>query len=255
MAPQTRYARCGELSIAYKVIGDGPRDIIIVPGWVSHVELLWTDPGFHRFMQDLTDFARVFIYDKRGTGLSDPIPAPPSLDERMDDIRAVLDAAGSERATLFGISEGGPISALFAATHPERTEGLIVYGSLVCGPYDPEAPAAERWGPMLEHIKGTIDRWGEGETVGWSVPSFDSPVARRMAGLPERAAMSPAMARANMAANFEKCDVRPILPSVRVPTLVLHRRDDPIPIDHGRYYAEHIPDARLAELEGADHVP
>ena len=133
----------------------------------------------------------------------------------------------------------------------------MVYGALVRGPYDPDAPAAERWGPMLEHIKGTIDRWGEqGETVGWwQAPSVDSPVARRMAGLLERAAMSPAMARANMAANFEKCDVRPILPSVRVPTLVLHRRDDPIPIDHGRYYAEHIPDARLAELEGADHVP
>jgi pimeloyl-ACP methyl ester carboxylesterase len=109
-------------------------------------------------MQDLTDFARVFIYDKRGTGLSDPISAAPSLDERMDDIHAVLDAAGSECATLFGISEGGPISALFAATHPARTEGLIVYGSPACGPYDPEAPAAERWAPMLEHIKGTTRR-------------------------------------------------------------------------------------------------
>jgi pimeloyl-ACP methyl ester carboxylesterase len=111
MPAQTHYAPCGQLSIAYQVIGDGPRDLIIVPGWLWHIELLWNDPGYHRFMRGLTDFARVIVYDKRGTGLSDPIPAAPSLDERMDDVRAVLDAAGSERASLFGISEGGPISA------------------------------------------------------------------------------------------------------------------------------------------------
>jgi pimeloyl-ACP methyl ester carboxylesterase len=255
MPPQTRYARCGELSIAYQVIGDGPRDLIIVPGWLSHIELFWNDPGYHRFMQGLTDFARVITYDKRGTGLSDPIPAAPSLDERMDDVRAVLDAAGSERATVFGFSEGGPISALFAASHPQRTEALIVYGSIVCGPYDVDAPGAEGWRVLFEHVLGTIDRWGEGETLGWAAPSADTPVARRMTGLVERAAMSPAMARANMAANLEKIDVRPILPSVRVPTLVLHRRHDPIPIEHGRYYAEHIPGARLVELEGRDHSP
>jgi class 3 adenylate cyclase len=255
MPPQTRYAPCGELSIAYQVIGDGPRDIVIVPGWLWHIELLWNDPGYHRFMQAVTDFARVIAYDKRGTGMSDPIPAAPSLDERMDDVRAVLDAAGSKRATLFGVSEGGPISALFAASHPERTEGLIVYGSIVCSPYDAEAPAAERWAASLEHVRGTIDRWGEGETVGWAAPSIDSPVTRRAWGLCERAAMSPAMARANMAANIEKIDVRPVLPSVRVPTLVLHRRDDFIPIGQGRYYAEHIPGARMVELEGSDHSP
>jgi class 3 adenylate cyclase len=255
MPPQTRYARSGELSIAYQVIGDGPRDIVIVPGWLWHIELLWNDPGYHQFMQGLTDFARVITYDKRGTGLSDPIPAAPSLDERMDDVRAVLDAADSERASLLGISEGGPISALFAASHPERTERLVLYGSYVCGPYEADAPAAERWATTMGRVLGTIDRWGEGENLGWTAPSTDSPVARRLVGLFERAAMSPAMARSNMEANIEKCDVRPILPSVRVPTLVLHRRDDPIPIDHGRYYAEHIPNARLVELEGSDHTP
>jgi pimeloyl-ACP methyl ester carboxylesterase len=255
MPPQTRYARCGELSIAYQVFGDGPRDLVIVPGWLSHIELFWNDPGYHRFMQGLADFARVITYDKRGTGLSDPIAAAPSLDERMDDVRAVLDAAGSERATVFGFSEGGPISALFAASHPERTESLIVYGSIVCGPYDVDSPGAERWRVLFEHVLGTIDRWGEGETLGWAAPSADTPVARRLTGLVERAAMSPAMARANMAANLEKIDVRPILPSVRVPTLVLHRRGDPIPIEGARYYAEHIPEARLVELEGSDHSP
>jgi pimeloyl-ACP methyl ester carboxylesterase len=126
MPPQTRYARCGELSIAYQVIGDGPRDLVIVPGWLWHIELFWNDPGYRRFIHALTDFARVITYDKRGTGMSDPIPAAPSLDERMDDVRAVLDAVGSERASLFGISEGGNISAVFAASHPERTERLIV---------------------------------------------------------------------------------------------------------------------------------
>jgi pimeloyl-ACP methyl ester carboxylesterase len=254
MPPQTRYAPCGDLSIAYQVIGDGPRDLIIVPGWLWHIELYWNDPGYHRFMQGLTDFARVIAYDKRGTALSDPVPAAPSLDERMDDVRAVLDAVGSERATVFGISEGGSIGALFAATHPDRTEALILYGAPVCGLQE-GAPAAERWGALLKHIRGTIDRWGEGETLGWGAPSIDSPVGRRATGLVERAAMSPAMARANCVANIDRVDVRPILPSVSVPTLVLHRRDDPIPIEHGRYYAEHIPDARLVELEGVDHWP
>jgi pimeloyl-ACP methyl ester carboxylesterase len=255
MPPQTRYAPCGDLSIAYQVVGDGPRDLVIVPGWLWHIELFWNDPGYHQFMQGLTDFARVIAYDKRGTGMSDPISRAPTLDERMDDVRAVLDAVGSERATVFGVSEGGPISALFAAAHPERTEGLIVYGSIVCGANDPNAPGGGKWPAMFARVMATIDRWGEGETIGWAAPSADSPAARRATGLLERAAMSPAMARANMVSNLEHMDVRPVLPTVRVPTLVLHRRDDPMPIEHARYYAEHIPGARLVELEGSDHWP
>jgi class 3 adenylate cyclase len=254
MPPQTRYARCGDLSIAYQVIGDGPRDVVIVPGAVWHIEQLWNDPGYHRFVRGLTDFARVIAYDKRGTGMSDPVPTAPSLDERMDDVLAVLDAAGSERATIFGASEGGPISVLFAASHPERTERLVLYGSFVCGPSHPGCPAAERFAAASEHIMGMLDRWGEGENIEWAAPSIDSPTMRRFAGLLERASMSPAMARANWTANSE-IDVRPILASVGVPTLVLHRRDDTMPIEHGRYYAEHIPGARLVELEGRDHWP
>jgi class 3 adenylate cyclase len=255
MPPETSYARSGDLSIAYQVIGHGPRDLIVVPGWLWHTEFLWNDPGFLRFMRGLSDFARVISYDKRGTGLSDPVASAPSLDERMDDVLAVLDAASSQRASLFGFSEGGPISALFAATHPERTERLIVYGSYVCGPHDPDSPAGERWGATMERVRKTIDRWGEGTTVGWGAPSADSPAMRRLAGLFERAVMSPAMARANFDANVEKCDVRAILPTIRVPTLVLHRRDEGIPIEQGRYYAKHIPDARMVELEGQDHWP
>jgi pimeloyl-ACP methyl ester carboxylesterase/class 3 adenylate cyclase len=254
MPPQTHYARCGELSIAYQVIGDGSRDLVVIPGFVWHIEQLWNDPGYHRLMRGLSDFARVIAYDKRGTGMSDPIVAPPSLDERMDDVVAVLDAAGSERATVFGMSEGGPIGTLFAASHPERTERLIIYGSFVCAMDRPDAPGAERSAARWERIKTVVDHWGEGRNVEWAAPSVDSPTMRRFTGLLERVAMSPAMARANMAANFE-IDIRPVLPSVRVPTLVLHRRDDVIPIEHGRYFAEYIPGARMVELEGPDHWP
>jgi class 3 adenylate cyclase/pimeloyl-ACP methyl ester carboxylesterase len=254
MPPQTHYARCGELSIAYQVIGDGPRDLVIIPGFVWHIEQLWNDPGYHRLMRGLTDFARVIAYDKRGTGMSDPVTAAPSLDERMDDVIAVLDAAGSERATLFGMSEGGPIGTLLAASHPERTERLIIYGSFVCATDRPDAPGFDESARHRERIETVVDHWGEGMNVEWAAPSIDSPTMRRFTGLLERVAMSPAMARANMTANFE-IDVRPVIPSVRVPTLVLHRRDEWIPIEHGRYFAEYIPGARMVELEGPDHWP
>jgi class 3 adenylate cyclase/pimeloyl-ACP methyl ester carboxylesterase len=254
MPPQTRYAPCGDLSIAYQVVGDGPHDLVVVPPFVWHIEQLWNDPGYHRWMRGLTDFARVICYDKRGTGMSDPVAAAPSLDERMDDVLAVLDAAESAHATVFGMSEGGPIGTVFAASHPERTERLIIYGSFACAMDRPDAPGFEKSVTHLERIKGLVDHWGEGRNVEWAAPSVDSPAMRRFTGLLERVAMSPAMARANMAANFE-IDVRPVLPTVRVPTLVLHRRDDTIPIEHGRYFAGHIPGARIVELEGPDHWP
>jgi class 3 adenylate cyclase/pimeloyl-ACP methyl ester carboxylesterase len=254
MPPQTHYAPCGELSIAYQVIGDGPHDLVVVPPFVWHIEQLWNDPGYHRLMRGLTDFARVISYDKRGTGMSDPVTAAPSLDERMDDVIAVLDAAGSERATVFGMSEGGPIGTMCAASHPERTERLILYGSFVCAMDRPDAPGFERSATHWDRIRTVVDHWGEGMNVEWAAPSVDSPTMRRFTGLLERVAMSPAMARANMKANFE-IDVRPVLSSVRVPTLVLHRRDDMIPIEHGRYFTEYIPGARMVELEGPDHWP
>lgn len=254
MPPQTHYAPCGELSIAYQVIGDGPHDLVLVPPYVWHIEQLWNDPGYHQFMRGLTDFARVISYDKRGTGMSDPVPAAPSLDERMDDVIAVLDAAESDRATVFGMSEGGPIGTLLAATHPERTERLMIYGSFVCAIDAPGAPGAERCGSLRELFETVLDHWGEGRNIEWAAPSIDTPAMRRFTGLIERVAMSPAMARANIAANFE-IDIRPVLSSVRVPTLVLHRRDDLIPVEHGRYYAEQISSARMVELEGRDHWP
>jgi class 3 adenylate cyclase/pimeloyl-ACP methyl ester carboxylesterase len=254
MPPQTHYAPCGDLSIAYQVIGDGPHDLVVIPPYVWHIEQLWNDPGYHQFMRGLTDFARVISYDKRGTGMSDPVTAAPSLDERMDDVVAVLDAAGSQRATVFGMSEGGPIGTLLAASHPERTERLITYGSFVCPLDAPGAPGAERCASSRQLLETVLEHWGEGRNIEWAAPSIDTPSMRRFTGLLERVAMSPAMARANIAANFE-IDIRPILSSVRVPTLVLHRRDDFVPVEHGRYYAEHISGARMVELDGRDHWP
>jgi pimeloyl-ACP methyl ester carboxylesterase/class 3 adenylate cyclase len=255
MPPQTHYARCGELSIAYQVFGDGPQDLVVIPGYVWHIEQLWNDPGYHRMMRGLTDFARVITYDKRGTGMSDPVPAAPSLDDRMDDVLAVLDATGSERVTVLGISEGGAIGSMFAASHPERTERLIIYGAFVCGMDRPDAPGAERSAERWRQIRAATDgHWGEGLNLEWAAPSIDTPTMRRAVGLWERLYMSPAMARANVKANFE-IDVRPVLASVRAPTLVLHRGGDTVPIEHGRYYADHIPGARMIELDGRDHWP
>ncbi len=255
MAPQTRYAHCGELSIAYQVFGDGPQDLVVIPGYVWHIEQLWNDPGYHRMMRGLTDFARVITYDKRGTGMSDPVSAAPSLDERMDDVLAVLDATGSQRATVLGISEGGPIGAMFAASHPERTERLIIYGAFVCGMDRPDAPGGERSADRWRQIRDATDgHWGEGVNLAWAAPTIDSPSMRRAVGLWERLYMSPAMARANVKANFE-IDVRPVLSSVQVPTRVLHRGGDAVPIEHGRYFADHIPGARMIELDGRDHWP
>ena len=161
MPPQTRYAHCGDLSIAYQVIGKGPHNLAVVPGFLWPIEQLWGDPGYHRFMQGLSDFARVIVYDKRGSGMSDPVSAAPSLDERMDDLVAVLDAEGWARATVFGVSEGGPISVLFAASHPERVERLVTYGSFVCGLDRADAPGGERSAEHWKRIKAGVDHhWG-----------------------------------------------------------------------------------------------
>ena len=170
--------------------------MVIIPGLIWHIEQLWNDPGYHRLMRGLSDFARVISYDKRGTGMSDPVPAAPSLDERMDDVLAVLDAVGSERATVLGISEGGPIGAVFSASHPERTERLVIYGSFVCALDRADGPGAARYAERWRRIRTDIfEHWGEGLNLAWAAPSRDSPTMRRATGLWERMYMSPAMAR------------------------------------------------------------
>jgi pimeloyl-ACP methyl ester carboxylesterase len=254
--PKTRYARSGDDHIAYQVVGEGP-DLVFMPGWISHVEIAWEVPPLARFLRRLASFSRLIRIDKRGTGMSDPLPQdrPPTLEERMDDVRAVMDAVGSERATLLGISEGGPMNILFAATHPQRTEGLILYGTfarVISGDgysigLDPQ---------LLEQGYLEIEaKWGEGYLADRVGPSLAAdPAMREASARYERMSASPRTAVELLKLN-SAVDVRHVLASIHVPTLVLHRRDERfVPVKNARYLAEHIPGARLVELEGSDHL-
>jgi class 3 adenylate cyclase len=248
VAPRTQYARNGEVSIAYQVMGEGPLDLVIVPGFISHLDLDWTEPLLTRFLRRLASFSRLIRFDKRGTGLSDPVPGIPTLEERMEDVRAVMDSAGSERAALFGYSEGGPMAALFAATYPERTTALIMYGAFANG----KALADEAAKRVLDAID---NHWGEGAIVDVFAPSVaHEEVRRTFTGTYERASASPGMARALVEA-VPETDVTPVLPNIRVPTLILHRRDEVMPVEQAREMGKLIPGARLVELEGVDHLP
>jgi len=244
--PATRYAQSDGLNIAYQVVGDGPIDLVFVPGFVSHLDLQWGDPAIAAFLERLASFARLIIFDKRGTGLSDPAPRPPTLEERMHDVSAVMDAVGSEHAALFGYSEGGMMSMLFAATYPERTDALVLYGAYA----DPDA-TNDGW----RRIRAAIDSWGEGSTLAVLAPSLaDGAIQQRLRGLFERAAASPGMAR-SLVDSASQMDVTDVLPSIRVQTLLVHRRDDVLPIKWSREIASRIPGARLVEQPGSDHMP
>ena len=255
MAPQTRYARSGEVDIAFQVVGDGSFDLVFVPGFISHLDLQWADPRIARFLEKLASFSRLIMFDKRGTGLSDPVAGPASLEDRMDDVRAVMDAAGSERAALLGFSEGGPMSVLFAATYPERTRALILCGTFATGNDDPEQnPGGQRWVDAMGRIRAAAEHWGEGQTLALFAPSADSEWDRIGRGIFERSAASPSMARTLLAMAVDT-DVRELLPTLRVPTLVLHRAEEFVPVENARYMTERISGARLVELPGRDHLP
>jgi len=255
MPPQTRYAKSGEVNIAYQVVGEGPFDLVFVPGFVSHLDLQWADPRIARFLEKLASFSRLIMFDKRGTGLSDPVAGPAPLEDRMDDVRAVMDAAGSERAALLGLSEGGPMSVLFATTYPERTLALILCGTFATGTLDPnDHPAGQRWLDEFRRIQGTLEHWGEGQTLAVMAPSAGSESDRVGRGIFERSAASPQMAR-TLIEMVTETDVRDLLPSIRVPTLVLHREEEFIPVEGARYMAEQIHGARLVVLPGTDHIP
>ena len=258
--PETRYAeRSDGVSIAYQVLGEGPVNLVFCAGFVSHLDLQWTNPGITHFFRRLSSFSRLALYDKAGTGVSDPIPHVPTLEERVDEIRTVMDAAGMERAALFGESEGGPAAALFAANYPQRTAALILYGSLVKGtPTDAElaelgASAAEleaKWSQM----QAVLDNWGQGGTLDLLAPSIaDNRAARLGFATFERAAVSPRMAQ-GLLSSYREIDVTGILDAISAPTLVLHRRDDWIDVRGGRYIAANIEGSRFVELEGTDHA-
>ena len=259
MKPKTRYAKSGDFSIAYQVVGAGPNDLVYVPGWVSNIETAWEDPPVARFLERLSSFSRLILFDKRGTGLSDRVPLKelPTLEQRMDDVRAVMDAAGSERAALFGASEGGVMCALFAATYPERSSALIVYGSYAKGLPEPDYP----WGltereNAEDFLEGLAEIWDDagGLLQIWAPGVADDEGARDRFGRYLRSGASPSAAVALSRMNLE-IDIRHVLPVIRVPTLMLHRTGDGlVSVEAGRHMAEQIPGARFMELPGEDHL-
>jgi pimeloyl-ACP methyl ester carboxylesterase len=256
MEPETRYAVSGDVRVAYQVVGDGPRDLVLAPGYISHLELAWEYPSYERFMRRLASFARVIVFDKRGSGLSDPVPDAATLEERMDDIRAVMDAAGSERADVFGWSEGANMAALFGASRPDRVSALVLFGAYPRGtPTEgyPWAVTQEAWDLTLQEDEE--ESWGQGVSLMTLGPtqSEDEAVVRWW-GRFERQSMSPRMARAALRLCM-KVDIRDVVQSIRVPTLIIHRTDDVVHVEGARWLAEQVPGAQLVELPGDDHWP
>jgi pimeloyl-ACP methyl ester carboxylesterase len=253
--PETRYAKSGDVNIAYQVVGDGPFDLVYVPGWISNIELMWDDPAHAHLLRRLSAFSRVILFDKRGTGLSDPVSVDrlPTLEQRMDDLRAVMDAAGSTSAALFGSSEGGLMSVLFAATYPERTRALValsIYAKRIWSPDYPWAPTPEARAAEIAELERT---WGSEMDISNLAPSADEALKHRAVTYLRRSA-SPGAAVALLRMNTQ-IDVRDVLPTIRVPTLVLQRVDDrDVNVEEARWIARQIPDAKYVELPGDEHL-
>lgn len=256
--PETRYARSGDVNIAYQVVGSGALDLVFVMGWVSHLEYFWREPSFAQFLLRLASFSRLILFDKRGTGLSDRVPVTelPTLEQRMDDVRAVLDAVGSQRAALCGVSEGGPMCSLFAATYPEKTIAVVMIGTYAKRIWAPDYP----WAPTAEHRQEFYEEmqrdWGGPVGLEERAPSVaDDPHFREWWATYLRMGASPGAALALTKMNAD-IDVRHVLASIRVPTLVIHRAGDAcLKVEEGRYVAEQIPGAKYVELPGVDHLP
>ena len=250
MVPKTQYAKSGDIRIAYQVVGEGPFDLVFVPGFISNLDVAWEEPYRARVWSRLAAFARLIMFDKRGTGLSDRAVGVPTLEERMDDVRAVMDAVGSQQAALFGISEGGAMSVLFAATYPERTRALVLYGTY--GHFS-------SWVVPPDMIDAALDRmeknWGTGESIHLFAPSVASDETFKLSWARfERLGASPSAVVALMRMNSE-IDIRPILPSIRVPTFIIHRQGDVrVNVEAGRFMARQIPNAKYLELPGSDHA-
>ena len=253
---ETRYADSAGLKIAFQVFGQGELNLVFIPGWVSNVEHVWTMPEFAEFGTRLARFARVVLLDRRGTGLSDPIVGAPTLEERMEDVRAVMDAVGWQDAVIWGTSEGGQMAMLFAATFPERTRALLLYGTFARAAQSDDYQVGvpnyrhEKWISLVDGL------WGTGELSKAFAPNrANDPAFLKQMGKLERMAMSPGTAKKLFRISYET-DVRHVLPSVRVPTLVLHRLGDQVvSIERSRYIADNIPNAKYVELPGDDHIP
>jgi pimeloyl-ACP methyl ester carboxylesterase len=255
--PRTCYAKSGDISIAYQVTGNGPLDLIVVPGWLSNVDMHWQILGYEEWVARMTSFCRLIVFDKRGSGLSDRDVGESTLEERMDDLRAVLDAAGSERAAVLGFSEGGSLATLFAASYPERIHALILFGTFPRMLAAPDYPEGECTSVPFSDMVRIADReWGEGKTLARISPSLaHAPAAVEFMGRFERASLSPRAARASLKW-ISEIDVRRIACNLHVPTLVMHRANDQlIPAVAGRWLGNNIPGARFVELPGNDHAP
>jgi len=252
-----RFARSGDVNIAYRVVGNGPIDLVYAQGSYTHLDVYWELPAFRHYCERLAEFSRLILFDKRGYGMSDRVPGATTLEERMDDIRAIMDATGSERAAIIGESEGGPLALLFAAAHPERTRALILQGAEVRERTDQEWPWGEATPAEHETSMASLpERWGQGTGIWAIAPSVDGVEwARAWRGRLQLNAATPSAAEAFMRMAFE-IDVREIVPTVNVPTLVVHAAGDRVcHVENGRYLARHIEGARLVELQTDDHVP
>ncbi len=256
MPPETRYARSGEVHIAYQTMGDGPVDVLWVPTWIWQVEHVWEQPWIARMLRRVSGFGRLIMFDRRGTGMSDKVAGAPTLEEQMDDVVAVMDAVGSERAAVVAMFEAGSMACLFAATHPERTRALVLYEAT---PRMTKAPDYD-WPMTREQREAAVDglreNWGTGAwTLSLSSPLADDQARRAWTARLERLAVSPGTAVAMFRMHSE-IDVRPVLPSIQAPTLAVHRPGDRyIDIRHSRYIAEAVPDARLVEISGEHTLP
>jgi len=272
---ETSYASCGDLSLAYQLFGDGPVEVVFIGPFVSHIDLFWTIPEFKSFFDQLATFCRIVLFDKAGVGLSDPVPRVRTLEERASEIEAVMDAVGFQTAALFGVNDGGSAAMLFAATRPERTRAMILCGaySFHAGGWDTidQDPAelrarrvlpelGEAYTPSVEQIARLVDisrtvrtAWGSGETFAIAFPSMAGRI--RQLAMSERMCASPGMARASLETTFQ-LDLRPVLSTITAPTLVVHAREDPVvPVQTGRYLADHIPGAQYLDVVSADHLP
>jgi class 3 adenylate cyclase len=257
--PETKYAKSGDVHIAYQVVGDGPFDLVFMPTFASHVEFIWEEPAYTRFLQRLASFSRLILLDKRGTGLSDRVTDAATLEERMDDVRAVLDAVGSQQAALLGASDGGSLAALFAATYPERTRALVLYAAIAAAAYNDEhawAATPEQMALVLEAMQG----WGSRE-FALAFLAMEAPSVAADERFQEwwmrflRLSASPGAALALTRMSMQ-IDITRVLPTIRVPTLVVQRTGDlMVPLDWSRYLAQRIPHAKLVELAGQDHMP
>jgi pimeloyl-ACP methyl ester carboxylesterase len=249
--PTTHYAKSGNVHLAYQVFGAGDIDLVFCPGFVSNIETYWEEPNYARWLRQLGTFSRVIMFDKRGTGLSDRVEALPTMDERMDDVRAVMDAAGSQRAAVFGLSEGGSLAALFAAHYPDRCQALVLWGAFA--QFSSWFPTAERLNRFYDYVE---KHWGTGANIEmWAPDKKDDPAFREWFARRERASASPAAVVALMRMN-SMIDISGVLPAIRVPTLVIHRTQDPVVnVEGGRTLARKIPNARLLEVPGNNHLP